>query len=298
MNLDLWNVFYEVANAHNISKASEKLHISQPAITKQIKNLEEYLNCKLFIRSQKGVILTQEGRVIYDDIEAALSLFQLAEKKIRADNELLTGKIRIGISTTLTKTYLMPFIRKFHTKYPNIMFEISTDPTSTLKVSLKKGKIDFIVAKFSHRFEEEFQYHKLGKMQDIFIANNDYKDLTMRKLSLQELTNFPILLQKQPSSSRDCFEKYCKENKIKLKSVMEIASSNLLIDFAKIGYGIGLVTKEYVKKELEKNELYELNISPTLPPRDFGIILLNDDYLSKASIEFLKLLENSKEEKK
>lgn len=295
MNLDLWNIFYEVATSRNISKASEKLHISQPAITKQIKNLEEYLNCKLFIRSQKGVLLTQEGRIIYDDIENALGLFQLAEKKIRATNELLSGKIRIGISTTLTKTYLMSFIRKFHTKYPNIIFEISTDPTSTLKLALKKGKIDFIVAKFSPHLEDEFQYKKLGTMHDIFIANNDYKDLAIKKLSIEELINFPILLQKQPSSSRDCFDKYCKENHIKLKSVMEIASSNLLIDFTKIGYGIGLVTKEYVKKELEKNELYELNISPALPPRDFGIILLHNDYLTKASLEFLDLLESNKE---
>ena len=295
MNLDLWNIFYEVATSRNISKASEKLHISQPAITKQIKNLEEYLNCKLFIRSQKGVLLTQEGRVIYDDIENALGLFQLAEKKIRASNELLSGKIRIGISTTLTKTYLMSFIRKFHTKYPNIIFEISTDPTSDLKLSLKKGKIDFIVAKFSSHLEDEFQYKKLGTMHDIFIANNDYKDLAIKKLTIEELINFPILLQKQPSSSRDCFEKYCKENRVKLKSIMEIASSNLLIDFTKIGYGIGLVTKEYVKKELEKNELYELNISPALPPRDFGIILLNNDYLTKASLEFLNLLESNKE---
>ncbi|MCI8575083.1 MAG: LysR family transcriptional regulator [Bacilli bacterium] len=294
MGLDLWNIFYEVASAHNISKASEKLHISQPAITKQIKKLEDYLNCKLFIRSQKGVILTQEGRVIYEDIENALKLFQLAEKKIRADNELLSGKIRIGISTSLTKAFLMPYIRIFHNKYPNIILEISTDPTSTLKHALKKGKLDFIVAKFSHHFEDEFQYKKLGQMKDIFIANNDYKDLAIKKLSLQELVNFPILLQKQPSSSRDCFETYCKENKVKLKSVMEIASSNLLIDFTKIGYGIGLVTKEYVKKELEKNELYELNVIPEIPPRDFGIILLNNDYLTKATLEFLKVLESDK----
>ncbi len=290
MNLDLWKIFYEVATAKNISHASEKLHISQPALTKQIKNLEEYLNCKLFIRSQKGVLLTQEGRVIYEDIENALQLFQMAEKKIRADNELLSGTIRIGISTTLTKTYLIPYIRKFHTKYQNIIFEISTDPTSTLKASLKKGKIDFIIAKFPHSIKDEFQYKKLGQMQDTFIANHEYKDLAIKTLSLNELANFPILLQKQPSSSRDCFEAYCKENRIKLKTVMEIASSNLLIDFAKIGYGIGLVTKEYVKKELEQNELFEINITPKIPLRDFGIIHLDNDYLSKASIEFLKLL--------
>lgn len=295
MNLELWKLFYEVANAKNISYASEKLHISQPALTKQIQKLEEYLNCKLFIRTQKGVLLTEEGRVVYEDIENALQLFQIAEKKIRADNELLSGKIRIGISTTLTKTFLIPYIRKFHTKYPNIIFEISTDPTSTLKTLLKKGKIDFIIAKFPSNIKDEFHYKKLGEMQDTFIANQEYKDLASKTLTLKDLTNFPILLQKQPSSSRDCFENYCRENQTKLKTVMEIASSNLLIDFAKIGYGIGLVTKEYVKKELEQHELFEINITPKISRRDFGIIHFNYQYLNKASIEFLKMLDEEKQ---
>ena len=141
MNLDWWKIFYEVALAQNISKASDKLHISQPAITKQIKNLEDYLNCKLFIRSQKGVILTPSGKAIFEDIKASLNLIKKAEQKIKDSNELLTGQIRIGISTTLAKTYLMPYIRKFNQKYPQVTFEISTDPTSYLKNSMRKGQI-------------------------------------------------------------------------------------------------------------------------------------------------------------
>ena len=78
MDLNLWAVFYEVACMKNISKTSEKLHISQPAITKQIKNLESYLNCKLFIRSQKGMILTKDGEKIFNDIKQGLNAFELA----------------------------------------------------------------------------------------------------------------------------------------------------------------------------------------------------------------------------
>lgn len=290
MNLDVWKIFYEVASIGNISKASYHLHISQPAITKQIQNLEEYLECKLFIRSQKGVVLTEEGELIFKDIKNGLNSFELAEKKIRDNVLLLTGTIRIGISTTLAKTYLMPYIREFHAKYPNIVFEISTDPTSALKGQIKKGKLDFILAKFPPKILDEFQYTKIGEMQDIFIVNENYKELLNRKLKLQDLVDYPILLQKNPSSSREFIESFCLENKTKLNSVMEIASSNLLIEFTKIGYGIGVVTKEYVKKELAKHEIFELEVTPKIPKRDFGIISLNNNYLSKGSIEFLKLL--------
>ncbi len=290
MNLDVWKIFYEVANTGNISKASRRLHISQPAVTKQIQNLEEYLDCKLFIRSQKGVLLTKEGEIILNDIKNGLNSFEQAERKIQANNQMLTGIIRIGISTTLAKTYLMPYIRDFHAIYPNIVFEISTDPTTVLKEQMKKGKVDFILAKFPPKIADDFQYTKIGEMQDIFVINESYKTLLNKKLKLQDLTNYPILLQKNPSSSREFIEKFCLENEVLLNSVMEIASSNLLIEFAKIGYGIGVVTKEYVKKELINQELFELEVTPKISKRDFGIISLDQNYLSKGSTEFLKLL--------
>ncbi len=290
MNLDLWKLFYEVAHSRSISAASVKLHISQPAITKQIKNLEEYLNCKLFNRSQKGINLTKEGELILQDIKNALNAFELAEKKISDNNDLLLGTIRIGSSTTLAKTYLLPYIREFHKIHPHIIFEISTDPTSVLKEQMKKGKIDFIIAKFPFKMVDDFIYTKIGQTQDIFIVNDSYKELIGKNLELQQLANYPILLQKRPSSSRDYIEKYYEDNQAKLNSILEIASSNLLIEFTKIGYGVGVVTKEYIEKEIKNKEVYELNVTPKIPKRDFGIISLKNNYLSKGSHEFLKML--------
>ena len=129
-------------------------------------------------------------------------------------------------------------------------------------------------------------------MEDIFITNKDYPDLINKKISLNDIAKYPILLQKQPSSSRDYIEKYYEANNIPLHTVMEIASSNLLIEFVKIGYGIGVVTKEYVKKELQNKELFEIQVTPKIIPRDFGIITLKNNYLSKACELFLESLYN------
>ena len=181
MNLDWWNLFYEVAISKNISKASKKLNISQPAITNQIKKLEEHLNCKLFFRSQKGVFLTPAGELIFNDIKNGLNAFDMAEKKLTDNTKNLKTTIRIGISTTLTKTYLMKYIKAFHKKYNEVIFEISTDPTMMLKEELKKGKIDFIVAKFPFKINDEFSYIKIGEMQDIFIINKDYKKWKIKR---------------------------------------------------------------------------------------------------------------------
>lgn len=290
MDLNLWSVFYEVAKIKNISKTSEKIHISQPAITKQIKNLEEHLNCKLFIRSQKGVILTKEAEKILKDVKQGLDALELAEKKINAHNMLTTGTIRIGIGATLTKVFLMKYIRKFHKKYSKIIFEIHTDPTHILKEKLKNGDLDFIIAKFPLKKKDEFEYTYIGTMQDIFVVNKDYKELLNQPLYITNIANYPILLQKQPSSSRDFIEEHCKKFGLELTSIMEIASARLLIEFTKVGYGIGVVTKEYVKKELEQKEIFELSITPSIPKRNFGLISLKQSYLSKCSQEFLKLI--------
>ncbi len=293
MNLNLWLLFYEVARKKSVTKASKDLHISQPAITKQIKKLEEICDCKLFIRTKKGVILTKPAQQIYKDVEQALNIFSTVNKKIREGNDLLVGTIRIGISTTLAKNYLMPYIKKYHQIYPKVVFEISTDPTSKLKEELKKGNLDFIINKFPLVITDDFNYQKLGTLEDIFVVNKEYKNLLKEPLAIKELSNYPILMQKQPSSSRDFIEKFCKENKVVLHSIMEIASSNLLIEFAKIGYGIGVVTKEYVTKELATEELYELNINQKIPKRDFGIISLKQNYLSKCCTIFLEILKTN-----
>lgn len=243
------------------------------------------------------MFLTSDGKMIFQDIEAGLNAFILAEKKIRDINSLISGTIRLGVSTTLTKTYLMPFIRDFHKKHPKIIFEISTDPTSILKKELKQGKLDFIVAKFPPVMKDDFEYIAIGNMQDILIVNKDYKNLIGEELKLEELLNYPILLQKMPSSSREYIESFCKKHHFKMNQIMEIASSNLLIEFTKIGYGIGVVTKQYVEKELRKKELFELNVTPNIPKRQFGIISLKNNYLSKGAMEFFKFLIKEEQEK-
>ena len=266
------------------------MHISQPAITKQIKNLEDNLNCKLFIRNQKGVILTNAGELIFQDIKNGLNSFEIARRKISDNNEILTGVIKIGISATLAKTYLLAYIEEFHHEYPNVTFEISTDPTSILKTKLKKGSIDFIIAKFPPKTNDGFKYTKIGTTEDIFIANSNFQELANQKIYFKDLIKYPILIQKQPSSSRDHFESFCRKNNFKFHSVMEISSSNLLIEFTKIGYGVGVVTKEYVLNDLKNKTIFEVDVYPKMPKRNFGIITLQDNYLSKVSDKFLTLL--------
>lgn len=290
VDLELYKIFYEVAKTGNITQASYNLNISQPAVTKHIKNLEFQLGCSLFIRNRKGVLLNDNGKKLYLYVKQALSLITDGERVIKRMNDLEKGKLKIGISTTLTKKFLLKYIKTFHKLYPNIIIEISTDPTSELKEKLRDGKIDFILAKMPGYQEHDLEYEEFGKLEDVFVVNKDYPDLINNEVTIKELIEYPILLQKQPSSSREFIEDYFKENNVVVKSIMDIASSNLLIDFVKIGYGVGVVTKQYVQEELKNKELFEINVTPRLKVRNFGIIKLKDNILSKSAEVMINLI--------
>lgn len=294
INFELYKIFNIVAEIGNITKASEKLNISQPAVTKHIKNLEESLGGPLFIRTKKGVILNEQGKKVYIKIKQAVELIENAEKEFKNIKTLNYGKIKVGISTNLTRKYLFKYIKEFHEIYPNIIIEISTDPTSELIKLLKSGIIDFIVAKIPDNKDNELENIILGKLENIFVVNENYKNLIKKKLDINDILYFPILLQKQPSNSRKTIENYCIKNNIILNSIMDIASSNLLIEFVKAGYGVGFVTKLYVKEELEKKELYKLNVTPKIDSNVFGIIKLKNNNLTYCSKKFIEFMLNNK----
>lgn len=294
MNLELYKVFYEVADCKSITKASERLCISQPAVTKHIKNLEDYLNTPLFIRTKKGVILNEAGEKIYLKVKHALTLLDEVPKELTGFNNLEKGTIKIGISTSLTKKYLLKYIKEFHSKYPNIIFNISTDPTKKQIVDLKNGLIDMVICKLPSDIDLDLNYDHLGKTKYIFVANKNYKQLLNRKVDVKELQDYPILLQKEPSNSRNSASKYFRENNVKIVPTMNIGSSNLLLDFVSIGYGIGYVTKMYAEDVLKTFDLSEIDVNPKPDDIDFGLITLKNNVMTSYSKEFIKLLKNNK----
>ena len=132
IDLELYKVFYIVAKNKHMTKASEELHISQPAISQSIKKLEDQLGGTLFLRSNKGMELTEEGKMFYEYVKGALELINDAENEFTSFKDLTKGEIKIGCSTTLTKLILMNALKEFHKEYPNININITNNLTSNL----------------------------------------------------------------------------------------------------------------------------------------------------------------------
>lgn len=294
IDIELYRIFYEVAKEKNITKAAQSLYISQPAVTMSIKKLEEQLEMTLFIRTKRGVILTSEGQILYNHVKDAIESIKIGENRILNLKKLETGNIRIGIGTILTKFFLIDHLEKFHKEYPKITINIDTTSTSEMLRNLENGKLDIAILATDEIKYKNFNIVYSEEIQDIFIANSDFINTVGKMANLEQLNNYPLLLQNVSTSSRQFLDKFTIENGTKLNSIMDLASYSLVVEFVKIGFGIGFVTKKYVEKELNENTFFEIETYPKIPKRKI-VVLTKKDYLPSFSVS--KLIDIICEEK-
>jgi DNA-binding transcriptional LysR family regulator len=289
MNIDyeLYRIFYIVAKNGNITRASKELLISEPAVSKSIKNLEGYLGAPLFTRTKKGVNLTTEGITLYEYISKGIEYFKSGEAKFNELINLESGTIRIGINTTLTKEFLMPYLETFHKLYPNINIEIRTNLTSELKSMLKDGLIDMHILNLTNEeTKNDFNIIKCKTITDCFVSNKPIKE----KISIKELNNYPLILQDKNSNTRKFLDNFANKYEITLKPKIEIGSYYLVSEFSRIGLGIGYVTKNYIKNNLDNKELFIVPIKEKIPSREIGILLNKNTTPNFSTKELIKII--------
>ena len=276
MNIDfeLYRVFYVVANNKSITKASKELNISQPAVSKYIKSLEEQLGGTLFIRTKKGVLLTNEGAMFYNYVKQAIESIKSAENKFTELINLNYGNIKIGISTTLTMEILHSYLKQFHNLYPKIKIEIIVDFSTELFIKLKNGLIDIAFLNLENKiYDREIKIINCKKITDCFVVNKDFKKKQKKKITLKELNKYPLILQTKNSIARNLIDKIALENNVILKPNIELTSYSLVVGLTKIGFGVGHLIKEYIQKEINNKELYILNLKEKIPSRYFSIAI-------------------------
>lgn len=261
--LSSYRIFNAVAEAGNISKAARELYISQPAISKAVSKLEQSLSVKLFTRNSRGVKLTEEGALLYEYTCSAFESLRQGEESIRKINSLGIGHIKIGVSTTLCKYLLLPYLHDFIQEHPHIKITIECRSTFETLALLEEGKLDIgLIGKPSQT--KSIDFFPLRSIQDTFVASPHYlENLTTREPGILKkkheiFSRANLMLLDEKNITRVYIEDYFSKNNIHTGQVLEVSNMDLLIDFAKIGLGIGCVIREFVGDELEKGVLTEL----------------------------------------
>lgn len=273
-NLSVYHIFNTVAYTKNISHAANILYISQPAISKAIQKLEESLDITLFYRTSRGVYLTKEGELLYQYTKHAFDSLTQGEELLRRSKKLGFGHLRIGVSTTLCKFVLLPYLKSFVEGNPHIKITIECQSTIKTLELLEQGKIDIgLVGKPST--VKSIDFYSIQTIEDTFVTTSSY----LEHLSIREEANLSsndifktanIMLLDEKNMTRLFIEDYFTKNQIETNQILEVSSMDLLIEFAKIGLGISCVIKDFVQDELNNGALIEIPLEHSLEKREIG----------------------------
>ena len=292
VNLELYKAFYYVGKNKSISKAADELMISQPAISRSIKTLEGQLNVNLFIRKRDGVELSEAGLLIFDKVKNAIMLIENVENEISSFKKLDFGYINIGASKTILHEFLMKYITEFHKEYPNIVIRVYTDKTSLLIKKSKIGLIDIIFTNLDDNDYSDFENVRLIKINDCLAVNESYSNLKDKVISNKELEELPFILLTKGATSRNIFDNVCNKNGIRINPIMEFGSNSLVKEFTLSGFGVGLLTEEFIKDEIISGKLIKLNTKLNLGSKYIGMLYTKDS-INYAAKEFISHIKNS-----
>ncbi|MBP1995053.1 LysR family transcriptional regulator [Paenibacillus eucommiae] len=284
-NLELYRAFYWAARERNLSRAAERLFITQPSVSHAIKQLENELAVTLFHRGAKGVRLSEEGQVLYAQVEQAFYLLESGERQIAEIKNLMRGELRLGSSDSLCKYYLLPSLGRFCNDHPQIRLDLMHGTTPEIIRNVKEGRIDFGIVRLPLQ-DEALVILETITVQDSFVVGPRYLSLVQNEISLQQLIKYPLILFSKTSSSRKFIQEFALSHGVMIEPEIELASVDLLIEFAKAGLGISFVTKQFVQSELDNGSLFEIKLAEPIPPRKIAIAFLKNRRLTPATKSF------------
>ncbi len=291
IKLEQYKIFNEAAATQSFSIASRNLYITQSAVSQAILALEKELQTQLFIRHSKGVTLTNEGMLLYKNINQALSIITSAENQLVNYHTLSEGELVIGTGDTLSKHYVLPYITQFHELYPAVNIKVVNRTSMETIELLKSGQIDLGFVNMPIT-EETIKVTPCLKIHDIFVSNYpDFKTYTYK-----ELSQLPLIMLETTANSRRYIDSIFAQEGILLNPNIELGAHDLLIDFVKSNLGVACVTKEFVKEALDKQEVYPLDITPPIQARHIGYAYLKRRTLSPACLKFIELIQKTLED--
>lgn len=290
VNLDLYRVFYTVAKSGSLTKAAEELYISQPAVSRSIKQLETQLGVSLFTRTHRGMTLSaQGGKVIFNEVERALSLLNEAENRIEEMKNSATGVIRIGASDTIFEYFLADKIVEFHERFPAVKFELTADFTPDTIEKLKADKCDVAFVNLPISPDPDLKlYGNCMRLNDVFVVGEKYKELAEKTVPLTELKNYPLILMDQNTVARRSLDGFLSSLGVDLQPSIEVGSWDLMKRLVLRGMGVGVIPREYAASQLQSGSLFEIKTDPALPVRSVGMLLPKNAPVSYALHSFIE----------
>lgn len=290
-NLEYYKVFYYAARCGSLTGAARELAISQPAVSQALKQLETEVGTKLFIRASRGIRLTPEGRMLYEYVSKGYEQILLGEKQLSSMLSLEYGELKIGASDMTLKYYLLPLLEKYHERFPGIKVMVTNAPTPATISLLRQGKIDFGAVSTPFDSVQGIDSKAVREIEDIFVAGRKFIQYKNRMLDLQELEKLSVISLEKNTSTRSYIDSFLRRSGVELHPEFELATSDMIVQFALRSLGVGCVVRDFAGEYLEDGRLFELRFNQMIPKRKICVVTETGGFMTRAAQEFLRMID-------
>lgn len=290
VNFEYYKVFCEVVKAGSVSKAAKKLCVTQPAVSQVIKNMENELGGILFERNSSGLRLTKEGEVLYSYVKKGYDAICLGEEKYKNMLEVEFGELVIGASDMTLQYFLLPYLEEFHDEYPNIKISVTNAPTPETLNNLKEGLIDFGIVSTPFKTIKDIKSIEVRDIETIFIAGSDYAKYKNKIMTVDEIAKLPLICLESDTSTRKAIDEYFFKEGVRLEPEFELATSDIIVQFARRNLGIGIVVSDFAKDYIENGYVFEIAAKKKIETRKMSVVISKKNHLSSASKKLLEII--------
>lgn len=297
VNYEYYRCFYYVAKYKNLTRAAAAMMSSQPNVTRVMHNLEHELGCRLIIRSNRGVSLTEEGEQLYRHVAAAFAHLQMGEELLSRGGGPQTGSVYIGASEAALHGLLLDVLRRFHQMYPAVRLKIRNDTALRVLQTLRSGQIDFAVVTLPPSpLERPLKRTDLKPFRDILAGGTPFAELAAEPLCLAELKRWPLISLARDSATFAFYSGFYTEHGLDFDPDVEVATTDLLLPMIENGLGLGFVPEEFAREALDAGRIAQIRLKEIIPTRHICLIEDTRSSLSPAARTLRQMLQAARAE--
>jgi len=293
VNMNQLRAFYTAAKLNSISKAAQELMVTPPAITMQIKQLEEAVGFRLLIRDGNTIRLTDTGMSVFKRADKIFQEIHDMEGFLEDLSTGRSGELRIGCPEVPLKR-IMPVISRFKEIYPGIRVILDQGSNADMLKSIINFRNELAVIRFNPG-NKKLKTKVIWRDEVVLIASPNSVHIHGSEISVMQLANTPLILRREGSAVREVVFEYLKRFKVSPQIVMESASITLFKEFVKQDNGVGFLEKDAVEDDIKKNTLKAVKILEGSPTIVFGVGYRKRRDLSPPAWSFLRLLDKSED---
>ncbi|MBZ5524243.1 MAG: LysR family transcriptional regulator [Acidobacteriia bacterium] len=293
MDFDQLETFLEVARHTSFSRAAEKRFRTQPAISSQIRALEEEVGARLFDRSGGKVALTAAGKVFQKYAEEAIEARRTIVTALAEMERVPRGEIVVGANEATCLHILPEVFAEFKKLYPDVGVQISRLERAKILESVIDNSVDFGVVS-TPVDDKRLTVVNIHRDELVIIAAPGHPLSRMKAAGMAQLVDFPLLLPKV-GRTRDAIENLFHERQLKPRISMELDSSELLKRFVAAGVGVGFIARSNVMEDVKAGVLAAISLADASIRRELALVFRKDKALSRAALEFIDIAVKHKE---